>query len=391
MHILVIPSWYSTPRNPIRGSFFREQALALHKAGHRVGLLVPPSRLRTLNGLSEVARYWRRPASALDITNDSGLATYRLPWWGWQGSALPSWRGKLMLTAFDRYCREQGRPDVIHAHSILYAGYTAVAIKQARGVPVVLTEHAFNYLSPLWIMPDQRPRIRRTLAHSDAVLAVSAALGRALESYAPGVRVNVIYNIVDTTMFRPPDQEPPRQPFTFAIVARLLRNKGHAELLRAFAAAFRGQPARLLVGGDGPQRRRLERLSARLAIAGQVEFLGALSRQRVRETLWRSHAVISASRFETFGLTLAEAMACGRPVIATRSGGPESFVTPETGLLVPVNDVDALAQAVRQMAANYDSYSPAHIRAYCVERFGEAAVVSQLEAIYADAVRRSQP
>jgi len=391
MHILVIPSWYSTPRNPIRGSFFREQALALHKAGHRVGLLVPPSRLRTLNGLSEVARYWRRPASALDITNDSGLATYRLPWWGWQGSALPSWRGKLMLTAFDRYCREQGRPDVIHAHSILYAGYTAVAIKQARGVPVVLTEHAFNYLSPLWIMPDQRPRIRRTLAHSDAVLAVSAALGRALESYAPGVRVNVIYNIVDTTMFRPPDQEPPRQPFTFAIVARLLRNKGHAELLRAFAAAFRGQPARLLVGGDGPQRRRLERLSARLAIAGQVEFLGALSRQRVRETLWRSHAVISASRFETFGLTLAEAMACGRPVIATRSGGPESFVTPETGLLVPVNDVDALAQAVRQMAANYDSYSPAHIRAYCVERFSEAAVVSQLEAIYADAVRRSQP
>ncbi len=391
MHILVIPSWYSTPRNPIRGSFFREQALALHKAGHRVGLLVPPSRLRTLNGLSEVARYWRRPASALDITNDSGLATYRLPWWGWQGSALPSWRGKLMLTAFDRYCREQGRPDVIHAHSILYAGYTAVAIKQARGVPVVLTEHAFNYLSPLWIMPDQRPRIRRTLAHSDAVLAVSAALGRALESYAPGVRVNEIYNIVDTTMFRPPDQEPPRQPFTFAIVARLLRNKGHAELLRAFAAAFRGQPARLLVGGDGPQRRRLERLSARLAIAGQVEFLGALSRQRVRETLWRSHAVISASRFETFGLTLAEAMACGRPVIATRSGGPESFVTPETGLLVPVNDVDALAQAVRQMAANYDSYSPAHIRAYCVERFSEAAVVSQLEAIYADAVRRSQP
>jgi len=391
MHILVIPSWYSTPRNPIRGSFFREQALALHKAGHRVGLLVPPSRLRTLNGLSEVARHWRRPASALDITNDSGLATYRLPWWGWQGSALPSWRGKLMLTAFDRYCREQGRPDVIHAHSILYAGYTAIAIKQARGVPVVLTEHAFNYLSPLWIMPDQRPRIRRTLAHSDAVLAVSAALGRALESYAPGVRVNVIYNIVDTAMFRPPDQEPPRQPFTFAIVARLLRNKGHAELLRAFAAAFRGQPARLLVGGDGPQRRRLERLSARLTIAGQVEFLGALSRQRVRETLWRSHAVISASRFETFGLTLAEAMACGRPVIATRSGGPESFVTPETGLLVPVNDVDALAQAVRQMAANYDSYSPAHIRAYCVERFSEAAVVSQLEAIYADAVRRSRP
>lgn len=390
MHILVIPSWYSTPRNPIRGSFFREQALALHKAGHRIGLLVPPSRLRTLNGLYEVARGWRLAPSALDITDDSGLATYRLPWWGWQGSVVPAWRGTLMLAAFDRYCREQGRPDVIHAHSILYAGYTAVAIKQARGVPVVLTEHAFNYLAPLWIMPDQRLRIRRALAHSDAVLAVSAALARAVESYAPGMHVDVLENIVDTTMFRPPDQEPPREPFTFAIIARLLRNKGHAGLLRAFAAAFRGQPARLLVGGDGPQRRQLERLSAQLAVAGQVEFLGALSRQRVRETLWRSHVVISASRFETFGLTLAEAMACGRPVIATRSGGPETFVTPETGMLVPVNDAGALAQAMRQMAADYGRYSPAHIRAYCVERFSEAAVVSRLEAIYADVIRRAQ-
>lgn len=389
MHILVIPSWYATPRNPIRGSFFREQALALAKAGHRVGLLVPPSRLRTLNGLHEVTRGWRRPVSALTIENDAGLITYRLPWWGWQGSVWPPQRGKLALAAFDRYCEEQGCPDVIHAHSILYAGYIAVAIKQARGVPVVLTEHAFNYLAPLWIMPDQHPRIRHTLAHSDAVLAVSATLARALASYGPGVDVNVIYNIVDTALFHLPDQEPAPPPFTFSIIARLLSNKNHATLLRAFAAAFRGQPVRLLIGGDGPQRRRLERLAARLDIAGQVEFLGALSRQRVRETIWRSHAVISASRFETFGLTLAEAMACGRPVIATRSGGPESFVTPETGTLIPVNNVDALAQAMRQMVADYGRYNPVHIRSYCVAHFSEAAIVGQLEAVYASVIRHS--
>lgn len=387
MHILIVPSWYTTPRNPIRGSFFHEQALALRRAGHRVGLLVPPSRLRTLNGLREVACHWRLPASALDITDDSGLMTYRLPWWGWSASVSPSRRADLVLAAFDRYCAEQGQPDIIHAHSILYGGFAAVAIRQARGVPVVLTEHAFVYLSPRWIMPDQYPRIRHTLLNSDANLAVSAALAQALEARAPGVRVEVMENIVDTETFRPSDTEIPGSPFIFAIIARLLRNKGHAVLLRAFAEAFHGQPVRLLIGGDGPQRRRLEHLAAQLDVTGQIDFLGALTRQQVRETLWRSHAVISASRFETFGLTLAEAMACGRPVIATRSGGPESFVTPETGLLVPVNDVPALGRAMQQMVTHYDQYDPARIRAYSVDRFSEAAIVRRLEAIYADIIR----
>jgi glycosyltransferase involved in cell wall biosynthesis len=388
MHILVMPSWYTTARSPMRGSFFREQALALRKAGHQVGMLVPPSRLRTLNGLRETTANWQRPPDALDIEDDAGLMTYRLRWWGWSAALLPSRRGDLVLAAYDRYCREQGQPDVIHAHSILYAGYVAAAIKAARGVPVVLTEHAFGYLSPRWIMPDQRPRIRRTLDQTDARFAVSPALARALEACAPGVQVGVLNNTVDTALFTPPASEPPRAPFTFTIIGRLLRNKGHAGLLRAFAAAFHGDAARLLIGGDGPQRRPLERLAAQLGISDQVDFLGALDRQQVRDTLWRSHALVSASRFETFGLTLAEAMACGRPVIATRSGGPDSFVTPETGLLVPVDDGEALAAAMRRMAAQYDQYDAARIRTYAVDRFSERAITRQLEAVYAGIIAR---
>ena len=73
MHILIIPSWYNTPAEPIRGSFFRDQALALQKAGHRVGILVPPAKLRSLHGLDEVRHNFRRANTAVTVEDDSGI------------------------------------------------------------------------------------------------------------------------------------------------------------------------------------------------------------------------------------------------------------------------------------------------------------------------------
>jgi glycosyltransferase involved in cell wall biosynthesis len=96
----------------------------------------------------------------------------------------------------------------------------------------------------------------------------------------------------------------------------------------------------------------------------------------------RSHVIVLSSNFETFGLVLAEAMACGKPVISTRSGGPEDFVTEETGILVSAHDSSALAEALIQMRQRYDRYDPALIRAHCVERFSERQFVRKLEDIY---------
>ena len=158
MHILFIPSWYSTPDNPIRGSFFRDQALALAKAGHQVGILVPPSRLRTWHGLRQMRHNWRHPSYVLEVELDAGLAIYRIPWWGWKGTLLRSERAALGLAAFDRYCQEQGQPDIVHGQSLLYGGYLAAVIKRQRGIPAVVTEHSSVYIRGP-ILPDQRPAL----------------------------------------------------------------------------------------------------------------------------------------------------------------------------------------------------------------------------------------
>jgi glycosyltransferase involved in cell wall biosynthesis len=382
MHSLFIPSWYGTPNNSIRGNFVREQALALTRAGHRVGLLVPPDRLRTLHGLRQVHRNWRCPSRDLQIEQDANLTIYRIPWWGWSGSVLRSRRDELALAAFDRYCAEQGRPDVVHGHSLLYGGYVAAIIKTRHGIPAVATEHSSIYISgPVW--PDQRPAIQFTIAHLDRLAAVSESLARSLTQHHFRPDIAVLPNIVDTVFFQPVPALP-ASPFAISLIARLDANKAPELTLRAFAKAFGQGEARLTIAGEGSRRAALRREAANLNLQNNVLFPGWLSREQLRELIQASHIIVSSSHIETFGLTLIEAMACGKPVIATRSGGPDSFVTETTGLLVPTGDVDALAAAMRQMADTYDRYNPAAIRAYCVEHFSETAFVQHVEHLYSE-------
>jgi glycosyltransferase involved in cell wall biosynthesis len=386
MHILIIPSWYNTPAEPIRGSFFRDQALALQKAGHQVGILVPPAKLRSLHGLDEVRHNFRRANTAIGVEDDSSMIVYRMPWWGWWPSVYPWARGALALRIFDRYCQEQGAPDVLHGQSVLYGGFLAAYIGQHRRVPSVLTEHSTTFLRKL-ILPGQGYFVRYTLRHVDRRLAVQLPLAEALNRFAPEQQIDVLPNVVDTDFFTPGPDIPPDQPFTVAVICRLVPHKRIDVLLRAFAQAFQGQPVHLNIGGDGKQRAAWERLAQQLNIAAQVTFLGALSREQVRDLIRRSHAVVSSSDVETFGVTLIEAMACGKPVISTRSGGPELFVTASNGLLVPKGDPAALADALAQLVRDYARFDQAAIRADTVARFSEAAFIEQTEQIYQELVQ----
>jgi L-malate glycosyltransferase len=383
VHILVIPSWYSTPTNPVRGSFFREQAFALQKAGHQVGILVPPTRVRTWHGLTEVASHWRQSNTDITVEDDSGLMTYRILWWGWRPLVSSSARGALTLEVFNRYCREQGKPDIIHAHSALYGGFVGAWVGKHTNTPVVLTEHGtFIVQGP--ILPGQADAIRYTLQNSAKRLTVGQSLVDALRRYAPELDYEILGNSIDTDFFAPNENVPPRPPFAFSVVAHLYGKKRIDVLLHAFAQAFTGQGVRLRIGGDGKERAKLERLAHELNLDQQVTFLGRLSREQVRELIWQSHAIVSSSHIETFGVTIAEAMACGKPVVATRSGGPESFVDERSGLLVERDNAPALASAMQQMVENHNNYNPAQIRALCVSRFSEQAIIQRLESIYAE-------
>jgi glycosyltransferase involved in cell wall biosynthesis len=184
----------------------------------------------------------------------------------------------------------------------------------------------------------------------DLFVANSGAVERRLREYGIGPTA-VIWNGVPRRPPRPPLAGPP----TVAYAGRLSREKGVAVLLAAFAATTRAIPdARLIVMGDGPERRELERRARELGVESSVVWTGMQPRdamERELEAAW-VHAVPSILE-EPFGLAAAEAMMRGTPVVASGHGGLIEIVRHgETGLLATPGDASSFATALAALLAD---------------------------------------
>ena len=381
MHILFITSYYPSRNAPITGIFFHDQATALHKAGHKVGVIVTP---RINITLEEVRR--EGLSKLRTITRDSyfkDFPVYHMHW-GWFPRFVPPvvalLSGAAGIRAYEHYCREHGQPDVIHGHNIFYGGYITARISERYHAATVLTEYSSSFLEGLVFLPGQAQIVRYALRHVAARLTCGQSLVSELHRFAPEQPIDVIGCIVDTSYFELAREAPDPAPFVFIVIAQLKeRRKGFDVLLKCFQKAFANRAdVELHIRGHEPLKPELEQLVETLGLQAQVKFLRMMTRDELRSLIYRSHALVSSSYIETFGVSVAEAMACGRPVVATRSGGPEDFVTEHSGILLPPKDIDALAKALKRMVAEYDHFDPAAVREDCVSRFSEEVYVARL-------------
>lgn len=389
MHILIIPSWYPKRPDEIRGSFFRDHALALSKYGHKVGVVYPE--LTSLRPPDT----WQKVFRADEITTDEGMPTYRAYPINWHLLKLPYANARLWvrkgMQLFSRYVREHGKPDVLHAQSMFNGGLLAFRISRKYGIPYVITEHSSAFSRA--VIGERQLKLGLVAAKSaSACLAVSADFAAFLDRCygLPENSWKYVPNIVSEMFAKQPlrDQvSSSEQTFTFCNIALLTRIKGVDVLLRAFARSFSNRPdTKLIVGGDGSERQQLEALANELGLGTQVKFLGHLSRKQVLEVMTSSDAFVLSSHYETFGVVLIEALALGKPVLATRCGGPESIVTPANGLLVEKGSVEALSEGLLHLREQASEYDAETIRSSCLERFGESAVIEQLSEIYVSAI-----
>lgn len=303
-----------------------------------------------------------------------------------------------------RRCFRRSRPDVVHVNNGGFPGAiscnAAALAARLAGVPAVT--YVVNNLA----IPRRGVRrsmdwpVDRLVARAvDRFVTGSAAAATRLRevlALAPA-QVTVIPNgVADTVSVAPSGSAlPPTPPGAVVVLvaARLEQRKGHRVLFEAVGQLRRaGAPTpMLLLAGDGPERVRLEYEVERLGISRLVHFLG--HRQDVRQLLQMADLLVLPSiDQEDFPLVILEAMAAGRPVIATTVAGvPEQVVDGQTGTLVPPGDAEALRAALSDLMLDSHrraSYGAAGRRRF-LQRFTAEIAVERYEGLYTELVTRA--
>lgn len=277
--------------------------------------------------------------------------------------------------------------DVVHAH----LGYSAILVPMAArlaGKPVVATLHATPQLGLGWA-----GRLKERLS-----VQIPARLGRLAsvsqhvhdehaDRYGPARATwRVIPNGVDLERYRGRREQRPPSPPVWAAVAALRPDKNHADLIAAWQRVVDAFPdARLLIVGDGPTRRALEQQVLEGGLGDSIEFLGR--REDVPQILRSVDGVVSASVDEALPTALIEAGACGLPVVAADAGGTREIVKDRVnGRLVPVRDVDALAEALVSTIGDVEFAGAcgAKARTMAQENYSLPAWVARLSGLYCE-------
>jgi len=292
-----------------------------------------------------------------------------------------------------RFTREH-RIDVVHAHVARDYTLAAFAARRAPRSRLVVTRHV---LFPLG-------RVHRyALSRVARVVAVSHAVARALgaQGLFPAEKIRVVPNAVDLERFEAARAEfergrevGTRARLRVGLVGELSEVKGQDVFLRAAALVlprFGGAAEFVVVGADtsreGRHRARLEALAAELRLGDGVRLSGEW--EDTADVLPSFDLFVSASRSEAFGIAMVEAMACGVPVVATATEGAREIVEHGVdGLLVPVGDAGALAEAITSLLADdaRRKLFGARARESARARFGLASMIEATERVYAEAL-----
>jgi glycosyltransferase involved in cell wall biosynthesis len=308
---------------------------------------------------TEVSRLWRDngiDGTIIFVQNSLPLAG-RLPEQGVPFIGLDFARGGGVLRGPRRLAATVARHGCDGA-VLLDCGYLAALLRLGGyRAQIVGIEHGAALRIPdLPLHHRSRRRLERALgARARSVdFAVSEFMLSRLRAYPHARNSRRLYNGVDLKRFAPrpvTGRDPASDGLVIGSAGRLIAGKGFDHLVRAVAPlAPRALPV-LQIAGEGPERTRLEAIAASLGLSDRVQFLGRIDDM---PSFWNAcdiAVVPSDTLAESFSMTTLEAMACGRPVVATLNGGiPE--VLADAGTLIPGGNVEALTGAISQYLEN---------------------------------------
>ena len=267
------------------------------------------------------------------------------------------------------------QPHLIHAHVMGWTSSLAYFFSGTNQTPYLITEHWSGYRKKGYAQLNFISKILRKKSAKKAkqISVVSNFLKEDMLKCGVKANYTTIGNIVDGKAL---DIEKNRT-FSFVFVGDLIQETKNVKgILEAFAELINhNKNIHLDIIGDGKDLENYKELSDKLELNDHVFFHGNQSNDYVFKILSRSHALLLNSYIETFSIICAEALLCGIPVIATKCGGPESFLNDKTGILIDLDNKKQLTIAMESILNNYNQYEPEKLKSmvhqFSMEIIGE--------------------
>lgn len=349
---------------PLNGIFEWDQAKALKQFGHKVIYVAIDLRSIRRKRKFGLLKYELDGITVYNINIPLGrVPKFILDRIGWLTFK------KVMKTIL-----ASNHVDMVHYHFGRTMCYVGLKAKEKLGLNYIVTEHESSMNSDDFDSLKEN-RLRKFYEQSKNNISVSIPFAKRLNKMF-GVQFTYIPNIVDLSAISDCYNNP-HNGYAFVSVGNLIERKGFDVLVKAFASVKKEKDnVKLIIIGEGPEKRNLIKLVKEKEIEKFVEFTGRLTRQEIKKKFENSDCFILTSRGETFGVVYIEGMAAGLPVIATRCGGPECFINDNNGILVDVDNVAKTAEAmINIMEKKFDRE---RLRQYCLDNFSPDVVAAKI-------------
>lgn len=276
--------------------------------------------------------------------------------------------------------------DLLHVHYAIPHSISALLAQQmttTRRLPFITTLHGTD----ITLVGADRSYFAITkfsIERSDGITTISEFMRqRTIDFFGIQKPIEVIHNFVNCTLYRPDEEARRRGRKRILHISNFRPVKRVLDCIQAFARVRQHVDAELVMAGDGPDRGAAELLSRELHVDRQVRFLG--KQDHMERLIPRMHALHLPSEMEAFGLAALEAMACGVPPVATRTGGVPDLITHgQDGFMEAVGDIDAQAARLTELLTDEKLHAKLSAAAQntAKTRFCSDLIIPQYEAYY---------
>lgn len=374
MRIFLIARGYPSQKDPQWGCFEKDQAEALRKAGHEVVVLSVDTRFRW---------YYRPLGITHRLVNGIHIYDYFLV----PGAITELFGKKVNMLVknmqFSRLFKHvlciHGQPDLLYAHYMWTINFT-MPIHLQYNIPLVGVEH-WSEMGKEIVKPKVIELAKKTYPYINQLITVSESLKNNIKRWI-GIDAVVVHNVIGKEFTFQPKADP--HPLAFVTTGSLIHRKGFDLLIEALHRVNSQLPKgwQCNIIGGGEKQAELQQQINQAQLQEHIHLVGQKNKQEIVQLLQQSDVFVLPSRSETFGVVYIEANACGLPIIATDCGGPKDIVTPQNGLLIPVDDMESLANAILHMATYLSNYDRQAIATDCQARFSPEVIARKLTDIF---------